>query len=236
MATRLADPAAKSKACANCGKIDSAFSCGGCKIQRIGDIQVFYCSQACQKDHWKAHKAICVSRKQLGRAVAIVDELYAAFEEATFDRNSVLQREQNGNIYITGNPYGEAEGVIGKSLIRSFPDEVAPPGTREEILRAILFDSQCDQPGSVGLPVVQLFIKGKLSSTFVNYMGAWWLTLLFSMLHRSRRKTRQPQEHGSHYQPQPRRRHGDRPRSLSDPDCPWRTFCARFDGCPIRVG
>ncbi len=163
MATRFADPMAKSKACANCDKIDSAFSCSNCKIQHIGDIQIFYCSQTCQKDHWKAHKAICVSRKQFGRAVAIVDELYIAFEEATFDRNSVLQREQNGNIYITRNPYDEAERVIGKSLIRSFPDEVAPPGTREEILQAILFDSQYDLNITASFP--------RTPTTRVQYNG-----------------------------------------------------------------
>ncbi len=134
MTIRLADPTTKSKACTNCNKIDSAFSYGSCKIQHIDDIQIFYYSQTCQKDYWKAYKTICILQKQLDRTVVIMNKLYIAFEEAIFDRNSILQREQNGNIYIIGNLYDEIERIIGKSLIRSFPDKVAPSNTQKEIL------------------------------------------------------------------------------------------------------
>ncbi len=165
MATRLSDPTALIKACANCGKQNSPFACGGCKIEVVGQFSVVYCSKTCQVSHWEAHKLICGSRKRLGRAVSIVHELYTAFEEATFDRTTVLRHEKGNVIYTTQDADDrDIQAVIGKSIIRTFPDEVAPPGTRDEILRAILFDSQCDTLGDIGMPLVKLFIKRKLPS------------------------------------------------------------------------
>ena len=47
----------ESKTCTQCGTLGKMKSCAGCD-------EAAFCDRACQRAHWKAHKAVCAAVKK----------------------------------------------------------------------------------------------------------------------------------------------------------------------------
>ena len=59
MASKKQDDLSGALGCANCDVVGSPYACSRCKL-------VYYCSKACQAQHWNAmggHKRFCVSKE-----------------------------------------------------------------------------------------------------------------------------------------------------------------------------
>lgn len=52
------------KYCINCDISDAIYKCSACK-------QVYYCSEACQRQHWKQHKKFCGKESSICNIITI---------------------------------------------------------------------------------------------------------------------------------------------------------------------
>ncbi|KPM36982.1 hypothetical protein AK830_g9595 [Neonectria ditissima] len=147
------------KECAKCGQSDSTLSCDLCKVTDVGQLQVFHCSEACQKAHWPDHEAICQARKTLGRSVSMFSDIWTAFETATFACSTAFVDEKLGVITIrTKDDMPNRRNWTGESLIRRFPDDLFPDAASDATKQAFLFDNTCAEPLILGKPLHELFL------------------------------------------------------------------------------
>ncbi|KAK7422644.1 hypothetical protein QQX98_001432 [Neonectria punicea] len=148
------------KNCANCGKSGSALWCDDCEVTDVGQLRVFYCSEACKTAHKPAHKATCDARKALTHAVSVFGEIWTAFESSTFGSTAKLFHERSGTIItFQDDSQPDPRGWTGASLFRKFPDDVLPDTASEATQRAFLFDSNCNEPLIAGAPLQEVLLK-----------------------------------------------------------------------------
>ncbi|KAK8054976.1 hypothetical protein PG993_000203 [Apiospora rasikravindrae] len=126
------------QACATCGE-KSTDACVGCKLVYGTDHVVFktvYCSKKCQKDDWPRHKASCLSRKLVQRAVIILRELFILYKSlnCTFPAERIV--EKGGVLCNYLAPSAEAAHV-GDTVPTQFPIHLA---ASDDILRACVTD------------------------------------------------------------------------------------------------
>ncbi len=91
----VASKSSKSHCCVKCQKIEQCGKpfarCSGCQLVR-------YCSRDCQKQHWKEHKALCMSV----RAFKVDD--------------NAQRNDQSGTYvsHLTPLEYSKVVGLVGK--------------------------------------------------------------------------------------------------------------------------
>lgn len=150
------------KQCANCGRGGSNSWCHGCQVSEVGQMRVFYCGKDCQKAHWPSHKDTCKARRQLGRSVSITEEMWTTFETATLSSPARFL-EKKGNIIVMEVQQDDLRlrGMKGDSLFKRVPDDICPKNTDEEIIKAMIFSSNCAEVMATGMPLVNLLLQRK---------------------------------------------------------------------------
>jgi len=128
------------RVCAKCSSVENiTLRCGGCNINDIGHLRVYYCNRSCQQAHWKEHKATCKARRQLARAVPMVKELYEAIAAAIHGRMYEIVDVKDGIITTTSRHEQFWHRVwTGGMVFQDFSEEWFPDGTHPAIKKALL--------------------------------------------------------------------------------------------------
>ncbi|VUC28705.1 unnamed protein product [Clonostachys rosea] len=150
----------KDEKCQNCHQPGATKMCSGCKISDVGSICTRYCSEACQKQHWSLHKPVCRDRRRLARAVRLLTEIWEAFSTLAYDRYLTYKVEEDGLMSAHDEPdLAKDLGWTGETIFRNFHENVVPHGADDGFKQAVLHDSSCCEILSVGLKLVELFLK-----------------------------------------------------------------------------
>lgn len=168
--------------CAWCERLHSELWCRECEEETVGKLRVFYCSKACQDKHADMHRAVCVTRQRLCRAVSLLVDIWMAFGQETFSSNAVFVGERNRKVALRRDKHGpeidgDWPGWTSSSILRRFPDDVFPQETSDLIKGAVLAHSTHTNALSVALPLINHLLRSNtpllhLNNPFANRCAA----------------------------------------------------------------
>lgn len=162
--------------CANCKKPNSKAYCRRCNVTDVGKLRVFYCSPACQADHWDTHRETCKGIRQLSRAVSFMAELWTMFEADYCPVTAKFVSEHKGVVEMAALGQGEdPRPWMGKSVLESVL--VGPvPGHMKRTVQAAIFGMQHCSPLSVTAEPILEFVFGGTSHLLSSYCRSYMLT------------------------------------------------------------
>ena len=143
--------------CAHCCKVATQI-CKGCAgAPDIGDgmsLKTFYCNTTCQKAHWSKHRPTCNRlsvRKKLYRAGGILQEIFYAYREITFDKMFRKIERQGKDLYMYEVEYDWQIPVPFPSALISSENE----------RRAVLAYRSCDDALAYMYEIIKVLLKGE---------------------------------------------------------------------------
>lgn len=144
--------------CVACHRSGS-FSCGECAIEAVGHTKTYYCSKACQNNHSQRHGPKCLALRSLSRSVRVLDEIWGAFEEATFVGNLQYSHVDGSEVVLeeTSIEHRRCQALTGQSVLESFyrlPNSNQPWDVRG----LFLYHGKAKEPITTGQPLLKLIL------------------------------------------------------------------------------
>lgn len=153
--------------CSNCGKIEAASRCAGCKDAPLSDGSrnkgTVYCGQECQKSHWGSHKLECKVHQvnkhiqSLHRAGDVLTKLFYIWREACNDRPVVKVESKNNSLYIYED-FNNASKLCATGRIYPLKEELFMD---QETKMAVLANMSCDKSLAFFHGIIRMFLDGR---------------------------------------------------------------------------
>lgn len=156
--------------CAACHE-PAAKHCSGCNDTPLEAEAIYYCSAACQKSDWAAHKALCKrlqTRKAFYRAGETLQLIFYRYREALFDKLVARFEHKGADLLIHEGVYSLAlneHGVLFQpelGMLFPFPAHLLP-STHDKY--AVLCHLACEDAAAWMHEVIKKMLKGRTTST-----------------------------------------------------------------------
>ncbi|KAI1333202.1 hypothetical protein F5Y16DRAFT_6150 [Xylariaceae sp. FL0255] len=187
--------------CGFCGKEGANMRCPGCNISDDEHVvkRTAYCNKTCFQQHQKAHRPICDARRNIHRAVTLLDIVFFAMMEATKVHPLKEVFEEHGILYTLYSSW-DRSAFTGRSIFTPIPKDIYDSA---DIRRAVIASSEAAElhlslaslvpvflkpicksieyveyfPKNMRLPVCNLDVHGSACSVALRSHPVWCLTL-----------------------------------------------------------